>query len=223
MILETARSPRARRRDAALQRILDGAMALIAADGLEGLSMARLADAVDYTPGALYRYVDSKDALLSLLVQRALGDASAALAAATGALPAAAPPLARVLALVAGFREFARREPHRFGLIALTLADPRVLLAQPEHAGPAAAAAVTALAPLAEALDRAAAAGDLAPGSAADRALCLFALHHGVLQLGKLARIAPAALDVSRLAAEGTRALLLGWGASPAHLDGGPA
>ena len=58
-------TPRARRRDANLARILDAAMELVAGGGLEALSMGRLAAAVDYTPGALYRYFPSKDALLA--------------------------------------------------------------------------------------------------------------------------------------------------------------
>ncbi len=211
--------PRTRRRDAALGRILDEATALIGREGLEGLSMARLAEAVDYTPGALYRYFTSKDELLSRLVQRTLTDVIAALAAAEHALDADAPALAHVVALVDGYRLFARREPHRFGLLALTLADPRVLLAQPAHAEPAATGMIGALRPLAEALARAVTAGELTDGLIADRTICLFAMLQGVLQLTKLARLAPAALDVARLTDAGTGALLLGWGATPAHVD----
>jgi AcrR family transcriptional regulator len=220
VILEHPATPRARRRDAAVVRILDTATTLIATEGLEGLSMARLADAVDYTPGALYRYFDSKDALLSRLVQRTLGDVRAVLDAAVARVPAGAPALARVLALVDGYRAFARTEPHRFGLLALTIAEPRVLLEQPTHAAAVAAAAVAALRPLADALADAATAGELAPGAAAERAICVFALQQGTLQLAKLGRAAPVALDVERLAADGTHALLRGWGASPALLGG---
>lgn len=212
-------TPRARRHDAALHRILDQATALVAAHGLDGLSMARLADAVDYTPGALYRYVDSKDALLSLLVQRVLGDVAAALAAALAAIPPGAPVIARVLALVDAYRAFAAREPHRAGLLALTIAEPRVLLVRAEHAAPAATAAVAALRPLAETLAAAADAGELTAGSPVDRAVCVFALVQGLLPLTKLGRVAPAALDVARLAADGACALLVGWGATPTLVE----
>ena len=48
MIHETPRkTPRARRHDTNLTRILDAAMDLVAEGGLEALSMARLAEAVD--------------------------------------------------------------------------------------------------------------------------------------------------------------------------------
>lgn len=219
VVHEPARTPRARRHDANVEKILDAAAELVAATGLDALSMSKLAAAVDYTPGALYRYFDSKDALLARLVQRVLEDLRGQLMAALAALPAKASPLARVLALVAAYRDFARREPHRFGLLATTMAEPRVLLPERSHAQTAAVAAVGALEPLAQALGAAAEAGLLAPGDAAERTVCLFAMLHGVLQLPKLARHAPGGLDVDRLVGAGVRALLVGWGASPRNVS----
>jgi AcrR family transcriptional regulator len=212
-------TPRERRHDANLGRILDAAFELIAAGGLEGLSMARLADAVDYTPGALYRYVDSKDALLAQVVQRILADARVALDAAVAGLPPRASPLARVVALARAYRELARREPHRIGLLAIAMAEPRILLADAAHAQLVAASVIAALQPLADALGAAAAAGLLSPGDAVERTLCLFAMLHGLLQLPKLSRAAPRPLDVDRLAVAGTRALLIGWGGGPRTVD----
>ncbi|KAB2887879.1 MAG: helix-turn-helix transcriptional regulator, partial [Kofleriaceae bacterium] len=95
-----ARTPRARRHDANVGRILDAATEMVAAEGLAALSMARLADAVDYTPGALYRYVESKDALLAKMVERILGDVRAKLEEAVAEATARRSPLARVAALV---------------------------------------------------------------------------------------------------------------------------
>ncbi len=214
-----AATPRARRHDANLGRILDAAIDLIAAGGLEGLSMARLAEAVDYTPGALYRYFDSKDALLAQVVQRVLGEVRAALDAAVAALPPRASPLARVVALTRAYRELARREPHRFGLLATAMAEPRILLADAAHAHLVAAAVIAALQPLADGLAAATAAELLGPGDAAERTLLLFAMLHGLLQFPKLSRAAPRPLDVDRLASAGLRALLIGWGASPRIVD----
>jgi AcrR family transcriptional regulator len=42
-------------------RILKAALKIMGSEGLEALSMRSLADAVDLTPGALYRYFSSKD------------------------------------------------------------------------------------------------------------------------------------------------------------------
>jgi AcrR family transcriptional regulator len=53
------------------ERILDAAAKLAAREGVDGLSMRRLAQALDVWPMALYRYFDDKDALLDALVARA--------------------------------------------------------------------------------------------------------------------------------------------------------
>jgi AcrR family transcriptional regulator len=215
MIDEVARTPRERRRDGNLKRILDEAMHTIERQGLAGLSMNGLADALDYTPGALYRYFDSKDALLSQLVTRVLGDIRAELDGATRALPARATPLARLLALTGAYQRFARREPRRFGFLTLTLAEPRVVLGRPEDAAPAIEAVRAVLSPVVEVLVAAEEAGQLAPGDAIARALCLFAMVQGVIQMNKLSPRAAGLLDTARLAEEGTESLLRGCGASP--------
>jgi AcrR family transcriptional regulator len=213
------KTPRARRHDANLLRILDCAMDLVAAEGLAALSMGRLAEAASYTPGALYRYFGSKDALLSKLVARILEDLAASLGRAEARLPSSASPLARVFLLVQGYRAFARQEPHRFGLLATTMADPRVLLDKPEDAAPVVSAMIAALQPLAEALGAAAEAGVLDAGDRFERTVCLFALLQGALQLHKQSRYAPGVLDVDRLTVRGARSLLLGWGAKARTVD----
>ena len=215
----TGKTPRARRHDANLVRILDAAMGMVAAGGLEALSMTKLAEAVDYTPGALYRYFGSKDALLSRLVARILEDVRAALDRALGLLPSSASPLTRVFVLVQGYRAFAQLEPHRFGLLAMTMAEPRVLLEKPEDAEPVVQVMLAALQPLAGALADAAASEQLDGGDFSERTLCLFAMLQGLFQLQKQARYAPGVLDVDRLTVNGTRSLLLGWGAKPRTVE----
>lgn len=219
MIHEVQATPRARRREANLERILDTALDVVAREGLEGLQMARLAAAVDYTPGALYRYVESKDALVALLVTRTLGQVEAAMRAAEAGLAARTTPLARVAALVAAYRGFVRGAPHRFGLLAIAMAEPRILVGDPEHIRLTAAAVVAAMTPLAAALDAAATAGALDAGPAIERTLCLFALVHGLSQLPKMARAAPTAIDVDALVTSGLRALLIGWGGAARSVD----
>lgn len=187
--------------------------------GLDALSINKLAAVVDYTPGALYRYFPSKDALLAALVLRCLDDVRAHTDRALAALGPKASPLARLFAIVRGYRAFARTAPERFGLLASTMADPRVLLAEPETAGPVALAAMTAMQTLAAALHDAASAGLITRGEVAERAVCVFSLLHGVLQFQKQARFAPEVIDTERLATRGTRALLLGWGAKPKAVD----
>ncbi len=218
-MLHEARSPRERRHDGNLARITDAAMRMVEKGGLEALSVNKLAAAVDYTPGALYRYFPSKDALLAALVLRVLEDVRADVDRSTSKLGPKAPPFARVFAIVHGYREFARRRPHRFGLIAVTLADPRVLLNEPEASAPVTVATMNALRPLADALLEAEGAALLSPGDVAERTISIFALLQGVLQFQKQARFAPEVFDTARLAVSGVRSLLVGWGARPRAVD----
>lgn len=213
------KTPRARRHDQNAQRILETAMRMVEEGGPDALSINKLADAVDFTPGALYRYVESKDALLSQIVDRILHDVGAHIAREVERIPRRASPLARVLAMVRGYRAFAHDEPNRFAVLATTMALPRVLLEKSTDAAPVVATMLATLSPLAEALDEAARTQRLEPGDASERAVCLFALLQGVLQLHKQARYAPDLLDLEKLCLHGTRALLVGWGATPRAVD----
>ncbi|GMA24087.1 hypothetical protein GCM10025864_18460 [Luteimicrobium album] len=72
-----AASPnRGPRRELSIERIVDAAIELADADGLEGVSMAKVAARLGYTTMSLYRYVTSKDDLL-LLMQEVVLDVEA--------------------------------------------------------------------------------------------------------------------------------------------------
>lgn len=214
-----ARSRRAERHDENDQRILDAALALVGEGGFDGLSMSKLAGSVGFTPGALYRYIGSKDALLGRILESALSEARRFLDAATGALPQGSGPLATICALALGYRAFARERPHSFGLLAISMAEPRVLLREPAAASGVISAMVAALTPLSRALEQAVSKGLLREGSASDRAVCVFALLQGISQLHKQVRHAPDVLDLDRLTAAGVTGLLVGWGAPQAQAE----
>ncbi|MFF0814503.1 TetR/AcrR family transcriptional regulator [Rhodococcus sp. NPDC003318] len=61
------------RRGLSLDQILDSAIELADDDGVAALSMARVAKKLGFTTMSLYRYVDSKDELIDLISDRALG------------------------------------------------------------------------------------------------------------------------------------------------------
>ena len=64
---EQALRPRDRRQLKSRQRILDAALDLVAKDGLEALSLRKIALHSDYSPAALYEYFDSKEAIIEAL------------------------------------------------------------------------------------------------------------------------------------------------------------
>jgi AcrR family transcriptional regulator len=61
-----------------LERIVAAGIAVAGADGLEAVSMGRVATELGSSPMSLYRYVSAKHELLSLMVDTALGDPPAA-------------------------------------------------------------------------------------------------------------------------------------------------
>lgn len=219
--VRTKKSPRARRRAANLERIVESAVEVAVEDGIDALSIKKVAELADYTPGALYRYFDSKDALLAAVAERVIGQLSEAIAEADSA---DLTPLARVGAMVRAYHAFATGEDHGFQIIAVMIGDPRVLLPDTDEAGKIMHAMIGALSPLAVALEAAARDGVLepttgGPDATAERAMLLFSAFHGALQLRKQARMAPDLIHTDRIAFETARLVLRGWGASPEALD----
>ena len=88
-------------------RILDAAAELVAKDGLDALSMRRLAQRLDVWPMALYRYFDDKDALTDAIVERATADVVVAESGAT--------PRERMRALLHGARQALGRDAPGLG------------------------------------------------------------------------------------------------------------
>lgn len=64
-------NPRDRRHDLTRQKILATARSLLLTEGLDGISMRALAEKADYSPAALYKYFDSKEAIIEALRQEA--------------------------------------------------------------------------------------------------------------------------------------------------------
>jgi len=200
-------TPRQRRRARTLDRICTEALALVAEGGLEGLTMARLAERVDYTPPALYRYVPSKGALIAELNRMVLADHRARLAAAWAEVD---DPCAALHIAAEQLVAHAAERPEAFGLVAITLADPRRLVDDdvPAHLPEV----VGLVGDLAAWLERGVAQGQLAPGEARPRAVrWLFALF-GTLQLAKLARFDPR-LSPDHVTLPLARDLLAAWAA----------
>ena len=60
-------TPADRRRRKVREAIIDAAEAIFTSDGEEGISMRRLAEAIDYSPAAIYKYFASKDDLFEAI------------------------------------------------------------------------------------------------------------------------------------------------------------
>lgn len=180
---------------------------MLVAEGEAGLTMSAVAAEADVAVGGLYRYFDSKDALLAALQIRAVTRFGAVLDDALDGLPEARP-LARIHATARAWFTFADSHPAEFELLDKSLSDPRQNL---DDDG--ALAVDQALRPVfgrvVEELERAVAADELTAGDPVLRARVLWATVHGAAHFRKRDRLGgPTASDVLD---EGVRALVRGW------------
>lgn len=236
----------ARRHAGRRSQIIEAATQLVALGGVDALTTARLADAVDLTPGALYRYFRSLDEVLAEVLSSVLASLGVQLDEAVqrlGLAPAPQRALATLLLQAQVHGELALARPERFALLSLAIADPRQLVAD----GPAAAVAAgmgTVIARVADAFATARRCGALAEASPAHapqfthrgdkslptptpaeeldddqvRALTWIFAGQGLLMTNKIANRAGFPDFGSALDRTLRRDLLRAWGASATHL-----
>lgn len=225
---EARHSPRvARKRQARIRQILGCALELARSEGRDALTLKRLAEKLDLTTPALYRYFASKDALVAELQRAVIATlaettrtrvAASAEFAATASFSKGEQSLLGVAVSALVFEAFARSAPVEFGLLAMDLSVPEFTLPEREAAD-VFEAAWAALSDLAGCLEAAESCRALAPGDANERAVALWAGLQGVVQTRKLARSAANRIDPTRIAHNLVSALLTGWGAPAASAN----
>jgi AcrR family transcriptional regulator len=190
--------------------ILAVAARMLRDDGVDALSLRRVAEAVGVTPMALYNHFDNKGALLDALVAEGYRRWEGYLARALGRRT----PLGRVREGLRQYREFALDEPRFFELMFLT---PRPgIPGAPASLADTPSATFNALAAAAaEALGGSAA----APSDPRETILLLWAAAHGLVALHFTGRFGgdPAAFRRAYDRALGTLLRLL----APAAADAG--
>lgn len=191
------------------------------------MTVARVARAVDVVPGALYRYFDSKDALLAEMQRRLIADLHDRLTRDRDAWESHAgrseldPQVRALLALVAvahSYCELARGAPEQFRLLSVLLGDPRNLISH-EQARVTAPTLMSLLQDVRSLFEDARALGALSEGDDMDRCLAYWSSLQGSMQLAKMERYSPKMFAARRLSLLAARALLIGWGADPDTLD----
>lgn len=107
---------RARARAEVVQAITDEARRHLATEGAAGLSLRAVARSLGMVSSGIYRYVDSRDRLLTLLIidsYDALGEAAEKAAARSRKEP----PARRLLAVARAIRRWALAHPHEWALL----------------------------------------------------------------------------------------------------------
>lgn len=214
-----------RKRDERRERIIEAAFRAIAQHGPVDFSLNQLARELDYTPGALYWYFPSKEALVLEIQSRAFGQMTALLREGRArwtndpAIARCAEPAKLLHALLCQARWYLRlddKTPEYTRIVAFSL-DPRILLDEAQ-----ALALMTVLGGLfqesAIAFEAAQQAKVLNPAHSVQRSLQYWAALHGMVATAKLARLRPELFQVEALGMNNAETLLLGWGASPRAL-----
>jgi AcrR family transcriptional regulator len=212
---------RARNRMARHRDYLTTALRVATEDGVEALTMQRLAREVDAAIGTVYTYFPSKGALLAEVQREALERLIGSyllLRADVDARVADLDPAVAALAEVVAFARFWIASldtfPQEQHLLQQLMADSR--RAVPDDELGRVMPAILRLFDLArERFEAAAAAGALRDGDAMDRTITFAGALAGVLGVGRLDRWDVDLLDGRRLGRGLADDLLVGWGAAP--------
>jgi AcrR family transcriptional regulator len=111
-----------RDREAVRRAILDAARDLFVSEGFQNVSIRKIAERIEYSPGALYGYFPSKDDIFFALAEegfRLLGDPSPR-------DETAATPLDRLRASFRQFYQFSCKHPQYFTLMFVDQSVPRI-------------------------------------------------------------------------------------------------
>jgi AcrR family transcriptional regulator len=113
----TTEDRRVRERQEVQDRILNAARELFAAEGYEAVTMRRIAEAIEYTPGALYgHFADKRELILALC----RGDFQAFDGRMRGLVQGEDDPLRRIWIMGSAYLRFAAERPNHYKLMFMT-------------------------------------------------------------------------------------------------------
>jgi AcrR family transcriptional regulator len=219
--------PRERRRRARMEAILDQSMEIFFKEGADGLTMRRLADSMDLTPGALYRYFPGKGSILAGLGHRAFDRLSLMMDAAEETRP---PELAEagpgsaflwpILARSNAYWRLCLDEPSIWRLLNRFLSDPKRMIPEGDEHRIFMERVFSQILQLSSVLDAATAGGVLDDGQPSQaRALAILSALNGTLLMTKMAENAPTPFDPGQILRLNLGSMLGAWGASSDDMD----
>jgi AcrR family transcriptional regulator len=215
-------------REARVAWILDHARDLAVEDGLESVTITRLAERTGYTVGAFYRYWSSLEELLAALHRRtaelfydamwsALPPARAKLERLGKRHPPSVNALADLVVLLLLYRRLAAAHPKHFELIGQLVTRGWKWIDEAEQSR-LNALVLPRVAEVIGVVECAAKLKALAAGDPVERTVVLWIGVHASLSIGPLAERHPDLIDRDRLVTSMCRTLLSGMGASEKDL-----
>jgi AcrR family transcriptional regulator len=215
-----------RKRQQRMRTYVDAAKKIVADEGFEGLTMARLAAELDTAISAVYRYFPSKGALMAQIQLEAIEQLSASLSVITqrgderfaelglGDQDAAA---ARLVLFGRWMCAASEAYPEDIRLLQMIMSQRASML--DAHGGERIfPVAMSLVGKAVAAVEAAQEAGAITPAGSLDRALIWAATLGGVLQTDDLEAYAPELFGRARLARQANLDLLAGWGVPPEDL-----
>ena len=115
------RERQSRERDTVRRKILNAARTLFLNESYANVSMRKIAEQIEYSPGAIYSYFTSKEDIFFALAEEGLQFVRTHCAAASGDSP-----LERVREVFWRFYTFSKEQPEYFSLIFVDSAVPRI-------------------------------------------------------------------------------------------------
>lgn len=213
---------RARRR----QEFLDAALAIVTSEGLGGVTMQRVTQALGCAEGTIYQYFPSREALMAELQKVSLDGLGYILLAAHQHLEELAEErkvsariasLARIYGAGRVWIEAELIIPKEIELCRRLFTHPGAFLK--EDTDTVLPTAISLLGHAANLFDGAVAVGALRAGDGLERSVVILAGTTGILMTGDLVRSEPRLADAMPWAHRMFRDLLVAWGAKPKDLD----
>jgi AcrR family transcriptional regulator len=208
---------RRRRSDA----FLAAGLHIVTEEGIEALTMARLAAELDTAPGAVYRYFASKQDLMAAIEASAIGqlqrshDASVTpVAESVGSRVDDDADLVRLVVLSRWLCAAAALYPEEVRLLQL-VSSRRTATLTPDAAQGLAPTILALVAAVSTTIDAASRSGAIGPGDGLARAIMWLTAFGGVSVADDLEEYVPSVLGGGRLARQLNVDLLVGWGAAP--------
>ena len=221
MIHETDRRTRKRREKTRL--ILATAQEILLNEGLEAVTVHRIARELDLTVGALYRYFPSKQAMLTALGEDIVRGFTSALTRMAQLYREEyegdhLKDLTEVFVIGYAFLHMAERSPARYRMVDLMLVDPRSMVQEEDR--------MTVLQTLFELLGRvearleaASASGLISEGPFRERTIGLWSSLLGISSMQKMRRLYPEQVPADELPHHTLHPLLLAWGCDALNLE----
>ena len=221
----------ARNRQRRSEAFLVAGLRVVTEEGIDALTMARLAGELDTAVGSVYRYYASKDELVAAIQAHAIGrlhrshdrsvePVTAAVAARVDGEASVPVPVELVRLVVLGrwFCAAAERYPEEVRLLQ-TVSARRASTLSPAAATGLVPPTMALVAAVSGTIDAAVLAGGLRPGDGLGRAILWLMAFGGVFVADDLEQYVPGVLGGGRLLRRLNADLLAGWGLAPAVVE----